>query len=147
MWKVPLFKLNYDMHESNAVDKVLKSQWITMGEKTTLLEAQFENYLGDDLPYNVDTILLTFSQNDLSFGFKGLHYSDPQSNQYKIHLQGYYQDTLYLKHANSINYSNYEVANYLLDNLQITSKAFLLYYLFKLPFQLLFQIRFKLLFE
>ena len=26
MWKVPLFKLNYDMHESNAVDKVLKSR-------------------------------------------------------------------------------------------------------------------------
>ena len=48
MWKVPLFKLNYDMHESNAVDKVLKSQWITMGEKTTLLEAKFENYLGND---------------------------------------------------------------------------------------------------
>ena len=77
-----------------------------------LNEYKFENYLGDDLPYNVDTILLTFSQNDLSFGFKGLHYSDPQSNQYKIHLQGYYQDTLYLKHANSINYSNLSDGEY-----------------------------------
>ena len=48
MWKVPLFKLNYGIHESNAVNQVLKSQWMTMGEKTALLEANFENYLGND---------------------------------------------------------------------------------------------------
>lgn len=34
MWKVQLFKLNYDERESQAVKDVVASGWITMGEKT-----------------------------------------------------------------------------------------------------------------
>lgn len=33
MWKVQLFKLNYDDREVQAVVDVVKSGWITMGEK------------------------------------------------------------------------------------------------------------------
>jgi len=33
MWKVQLFKLNYDEKESKAVKDVVESGWLTMGEK------------------------------------------------------------------------------------------------------------------
>lgn len=46
MWKVPLFELNYDERERQAVDGVLASGWITMGERTQTFEAAFEKRLG-----------------------------------------------------------------------------------------------------
>ncbi len=48
MWKVQLFKLNYNDLEPQAVQEVLESAWITMGQKTIDFEAQFEKYLGND---------------------------------------------------------------------------------------------------
>ncbi len=45
MWKVPLFELNYDSAESKAVQEVLDSQWLTMGEKTIAFEQQFGQML------------------------------------------------------------------------------------------------------
>lgn len=48
MWKVQLFKLNYNDLEPQAVQEVLESAWITMGQKTIDFEAQFEQYLGND---------------------------------------------------------------------------------------------------
>jgi len=47
MWKVQLFKLNYDERESQAVKDVLDSGWITMGEKTKEFEAKFSKFLGN----------------------------------------------------------------------------------------------------
>lgn len=47
MWKVQLFKLNYDEKESHAVMAVLDSKWITMGEKTKEFEANFSAFLGE----------------------------------------------------------------------------------------------------
>jgi dTDP-4-amino-4,6-dideoxygalactose transaminase len=41
MWKVQLFKLNYDERESQAVKDVVDSGWITMGEKTKEFESEF----------------------------------------------------------------------------------------------------------
>jgi len=41
MWKVQLFKLNYDERESNAIKEVVDSGWITMGEKTREFEKRF----------------------------------------------------------------------------------------------------------
>ena len=41
MWKVPLFELNYDSAESKAVQDVLDSKWLTMGERTIAFEQQF----------------------------------------------------------------------------------------------------------
>ncbi len=46
MWKVQLFKLNYDERELAAVTEVVKSGWITMGEKTKEFEARFADFLG-----------------------------------------------------------------------------------------------------
>ena len=41
MWKVPLFDLNYDLREEKAVQEVLTSRWLTMGEKTSSFEGKF----------------------------------------------------------------------------------------------------------
>ena len=49
MWKVPLFKLNYSELENSAVNKVLNSQWLSMGENTNTLEKSFEKYIGNDV--------------------------------------------------------------------------------------------------
>lgn len=49
MWKVQLFKLNYDEQESHAVKDVVDSGWITMGEKTKAFENGFAIMLGDDV--------------------------------------------------------------------------------------------------
>lgn len=48
MWKVQLFKLNYDELEPQAVKEVLESAWITMGQKTIDFETEFAKYLGHD---------------------------------------------------------------------------------------------------
>ena len=45
MWKVPLFELNYDQRESDAVQQVLDSRWLTMGEKTNAFESEFSTML------------------------------------------------------------------------------------------------------
>ncbi|MCK4441192.1 MAG: DegT/DnrJ/EryC1/StrS family aminotransferase [Sulfurovaceae bacterium] len=47
MWKVQLFKLNYDEKESKAVKDIVDSGWITMGEKSKEFENRFANILGD----------------------------------------------------------------------------------------------------
>ncbi len=49
MWKVQLFKLNYDSQESEAVKDVVDSGWITMGEKTKEFESKFSNMLGNNI--------------------------------------------------------------------------------------------------
>lgn len=48
MWKVQLFKLNYDGQESQAVKEVVDSGWLTMGEKTISFEEKFSSMLGSD---------------------------------------------------------------------------------------------------
>lgn len=45
MWKIPLFELNYDSTESKAVQDVLDSKWLTMGERTIAFEQQFGQML------------------------------------------------------------------------------------------------------
>lgn len=49
MWKVQLFKLNFDEREVAAVGDVVRGGWITMGEQTRRFEAQFGGYLGADI--------------------------------------------------------------------------------------------------
>jgi len=49
MWKVQLFKLNFDEQEVAAVANVVRGGWLTMGEKTQQFEAHFAAYLGDDV--------------------------------------------------------------------------------------------------
>ena len=49
MWKVQLFKLNYDKRESQAVKDVIDGGWITMGEKSREFENSFASFLGEGI--------------------------------------------------------------------------------------------------
>lgn len=49
MWKVQLFKLNYDEREPEAVKNVVEGGWITMGEKSQEFETSFATMLGNDI--------------------------------------------------------------------------------------------------
>jgi dTDP-4-amino-4,6-dideoxygalactose transaminase len=49
MWKVQLFKLNFDGREADAVRRVVEGGWLTMGEQINEFEAKFGKYLGDDV--------------------------------------------------------------------------------------------------
>lgn len=46
MWKIQLFKLNFDERERDAVAAVVESGWLTMGERITDFESAFSAYLG-----------------------------------------------------------------------------------------------------
>ena len=46
MWKVPLFELNYDDAEANAVAEVIASRWLTMGERIQAFEQKFSEFMG-----------------------------------------------------------------------------------------------------
>ncbi len=46
MWRVQLFKLNFDEAEVAAVADVVRSGWITMGEKSKDFESDFASFLG-----------------------------------------------------------------------------------------------------
>jgi dTDP-4-amino-4,6-dideoxygalactose transaminase len=48
MWRVQLFKLNYNEQEQQAVRDVLASAWLTMGQKTADFEASFSTFLGNN---------------------------------------------------------------------------------------------------
>jgi dTDP-4-amino-4,6-dideoxygalactose transaminase len=48
MWRVQLFKLNYDEQEQQAVKEVLDSAWLTMGQKTIDFESAFSTFLGSN---------------------------------------------------------------------------------------------------
>lgn len=47
MWKVQLFELNYDEQELQAATDVIRSGWITMGEKTKEFKSSFGKFLGN----------------------------------------------------------------------------------------------------
>lgn len=49
MWEVPLFELNFDARESLAVQSVLDSRWLTMGEQTKSFESEFSQMLGESV--------------------------------------------------------------------------------------------------
>ena len=46
MWKIQLFKLNFDTREADAVRQTVESGWLTMGERITNFESGFSDYLG-----------------------------------------------------------------------------------------------------
>ncbi|ABM38416.1 DegT/DnrJ/EryC1/StrS family aminotransferase [Polaromonas naphthalenivorans] len=46
MWKIQLFKLNFDHRERDAVLETVDSGWLTMGERILGFEAAFGDYLG-----------------------------------------------------------------------------------------------------
>ena len=46
MWKIPLFDTTFDHQELEAVQSVIQSGWLTMGQVTREFERQFAEYLG-----------------------------------------------------------------------------------------------------
>lgn len=48
MWKVQLFKLNFDHRERDAVASVVEGGWLTMGEQIAGFESAFGSFLGND---------------------------------------------------------------------------------------------------
>jgi len=48
MWRVQLYKINYDEREYQAVREVLDSGWLTISQKTYDFEAAFSGFLGYD---------------------------------------------------------------------------------------------------
>jgi len=46
MWKIQLFKPNFDDREVDAVKDTIKSGWLTMGERIANFELEFTNFLG-----------------------------------------------------------------------------------------------------
>jgi dTDP-4-amino-4,6-dideoxygalactose transaminase len=46
MWKIQLFKLNFDEREAQAAYDTVASGWLTMGERTTAFESAFGTMLG-----------------------------------------------------------------------------------------------------
>jgi dTDP-4-amino-4,6-dideoxygalactose transaminase len=46
-WKIQLFKLNYDEQEVEAVVRVVRGGWLTMGEQTKEFESRFSKMLGE----------------------------------------------------------------------------------------------------
>jgi len=47
-WKVQLCELNYDENEVNAVNQVLRNEWLTMGEETSEFESEFTQLIKHD---------------------------------------------------------------------------------------------------
>lgn len=45
-WKIQLSQLAFDKREELAVNRVLNSKWLTMGEETSAFESEFSSYLG-----------------------------------------------------------------------------------------------------
>ena len=49
MWKVQLFKLNFDSSETDAALNVLQSGWLTMGDVTKSFESRFSSFIGNNV--------------------------------------------------------------------------------------------------
>ncbi len=52
MWKVQLFELDFDNQEKLAIEKVLNSKWLAMGENVSEFEKNFEHFLGENINCN-----------------------------------------------------------------------------------------------
>jgi len=70
MWKIQLFKLNYDGRESQAVKDVVDSGWITMGEKTKAFESAFSTVHNDVLCTAVSSATAALHMSLLALGIK-----------------------------------------------------------------------------
>jgi dTDP-4-amino-4,6-dideoxygalactose transaminase len=49
MWKIQLFKLNFDYRETDAVASAIDSGWIAMGARVSSFEQSFSEYLGGEM--------------------------------------------------------------------------------------------------
>lgn len=52
MWDVQLFKLDFSEEEKNAVNSVIDSGWLAMGENVAKFEENFSKYIGENIKTN-----------------------------------------------------------------------------------------------
>ncbi|MCF6150439.1 MAG: DegT/DnrJ/EryC1/StrS family aminotransferase [Candidatus Kuenenia sp.] len=55
MWKIPLSDINFDQKEVEAVQNVIYSGWLTMGDVTKDFEARFARYIGVEYAFAVSS--------------------------------------------------------------------------------------------
>lgn len=49
MWKIQLFRLNYDARETEAVSRIVNEGWLSMGDETAKFESSFAKFLGNEV--------------------------------------------------------------------------------------------------
>ena len=67
---IPLFDLNYGREEEEAVLRVLRSKWLTMGPETEALEYEFAEYFGVKHALAVSSCTTALHLANLSVGVK-----------------------------------------------------------------------------
>ena len=85
---------------------------IVLTEFKVLKSNEFQNLIKQDNPYLIDSVSLKSSQNNVSINFTGIHFTDPASNKYKVHLEGLYKEPFIIKKLQPLNYSNIPSGNY-----------------------------------
>lgn len=55
IWKIPLFDLNFDIREKNAVNRVLDRAWLTMGPENVAFENKFSEFCGSQYCLSVNS--------------------------------------------------------------------------------------------
>ena len=70
-----------------------------------------EDILGEKSIMDLEAMLLNHTQNDLSFEFAALHFSDPRKNKYAHQLVGYEEDWIYDDKGNA-TYTNLDPGEY-----------------------------------
>jgi len=68
----------------------------------------FEQFISE-----LDEIILTYDQNDLSFDFVGLHYGDPRKNSYKYILDGFDDNWIDAGTQRNATYTNLDPGEYI----------------------------------
>ncbi|MCB9249362.1 MAG: hypothetical protein H6613_12860 [Ignavibacteriales bacterium] len=65
---------------------------------------------------STDEIVLSYWQNDISFNYVGLHYTNPSKNHYAFKLENYEDEWRYVNESRTATYTN-------LDQVNIYSKS------------------------
>lgn len=72
-----------------------------------------KNYAATSL--SLDNLKLSYDQNDLSFKYVGLHFSNPEKNSYKYRLKPIYDDWLHVGSEQTARYFNLSPGSYLFE--------------------------------
>ena len=79
----------------------------------TDFKVKTESYLLGQAFEDTKNIILSHHENDIAFEFSGLHYINPEANEYKCKLQGYDKDWRELGNEHKVSYTNLNPAQYI----------------------------------
>ncbi len=92
-------------------DKIYKNQKVP-NVVLTDFKVKNESYLLNQ-PYESTTdIILSYNENDISFAFSGLHYINPEANNYKCKLNGFDKQWRDLGNEHKMSYTNLNPGSY-----------------------------------